>query len=111
MDDIGETARLAKLRLKSGQTHAASLLLSSAQSQMQFVYERLIAGQHEDERNWLVARAREAGEMRRSLDQEAKLNPAELAKWITALQSAPDFARIEPQTLYNPDVLAKALGY
>jgi len=108
--DIGTTAEQARLRLARGQNRAASLLVSSAQGQMQNVYERLLLQPHERQRSWLVERSLQAGRLRRALNAQDASAAEQMSDWQDALKQAPDFARVEEETLYNPRLLAKTLG-
>jgi len=108
--DIRTTAQQARLRLARGQNRAASLLVSSAQGQMQNVYERLLPAPHEPQRSWLVERSLQAGNLRRAINEDRASAAEQMAEWQDTLEDAPDFASIEEETLYNPRLLAKALG-
>ncbi|MEO0417366.1 MAG: hypothetical protein AAF249_00755 [Pseudomonadota bacterium] len=109
MADLQVTAEEARLRLKAGQWRAASLLVASAQGQMQNVYERLRVDPHEQQRSWLVERSLEAGSLRRALNAQQVSASEEMIQWQAGLKDSPDFAGIEEETLYNPRLLAKAL--
>jgi len=109
LGDLRLTIDQAVHRVGSGEGDVAALLLSSAQSQVQAIHERLHRPSHESFRSWLIARSREMGRLRQRLN--AGKEPLESA--ILALQervrSAPDFSRAQEDSLYNARVLAEAL--
>ncbi|MEM7700793.1 MAG: hypothetical protein AAF251_02540 [Pseudomonadota bacterium] len=109
LTDIQATGEQARLRLKAGQWRAASLLMASAQGQMQNVYERLLADLHSEQRSWLVERSLQAGILRRALNARQASASEQMTQWKTELLETPDFTGIEAETLYNPRLLAKAL--
>ena len=109
-----ENTRLAAteagMRQEAGETALAALLLSSVQSQLQTIHERLLPGAHENERQWVIDRSREAGALRQILAKGRTPSPARFSLFQKALNSAPDFAAQEAETLYSRAVLAARLG-
>lgn len=111
MADLQATAQQARLRLKARQWRAASLLMASAQEQMQNVYERLLAEPHEEQRSWLIERSLQASGLRRALNAERASASEQMMQWQAELKATPDFTGIEAETLYNPRLLAEALEH
>lgn len=107
--DVGTMAGLAKTLAGSSETAISSLLLAGARDRLQIIHERLLPGQHDDEREWLVERSLSLGEVQLLLREDQPVG-AQLAKWQAEFAAAPDFAAIETESLYEPDLLAARLG-
>lgn len=107
IEDLQHTLDQARLRAGRGQVEMASLLLSSAQSQSQFIYERLHLAHHEDLRRWLASHSRKLGALRQRLNAGEKVPQAEFATLQEALRAAPDFAPAQQDSLYNLEMLSQ----
>lgn len=108
--NVLQTGQQAQLRMDAGQRRSAALLLSSAQSQLRMMYERMVPGRHDKHRLWLVERSREAGAMRQALDAGQVVAEEAITQWHNGLQSPPDFAAVKAETLYNRDILKPVLA-
>ena len=80
------------------------LLLSGARDRLFVVYERLIPGKHDAARDWLVKQSRALG-VAQALLRDGQAVRTQLEQWLMDYSSAPEFAAIEPESLYNPEVL------
>jgi len=85
------------------------LLLAAARDRLFAVYERLFPGEHDAERMWLIKQSRALGDAQ-ALLREGEIARSQLERWLMDFADAPDFAAIEPESLYNPDVLGPLLA-
>jgi hypothetical protein len=109
LEDVRLTVDQAALQADDGKSEVAALLLSSGQSQIQSIHERLDRSSHSVLRDWLTARAREMGMLRRRLNAGEGLLKSDLAGLQERLSSGPDFSQAAHNSLYNPAILANAL--
>lgn len=112
--DLADAARIVGLvkRLPQDRIALASLLLFGARDRLAVIHGRLIPGQHDRERGWLVAQSRHLGAVQAMLGQlgEAGALAAQLRIWDAGMAQAPDFAAIEPATLYRAEILEAYLS-
>ncbi|MEP0390894.1 MAG: hypothetical protein ABJ205_06360 [Erythrobacter sp.] len=96
-------------RARNAESELAALLLSSGQSQIRSIHERVNRTSHTHLRNWLIERSREMGALRQRLNARDPDAQNQLAALQERLRSMPDITDAEADSLYNPEVLAKAL--
>jgi hypothetical protein len=109
LDDLGLTVGQATHRLSVGEGEVAALLLSSAQSQIQAIYERLHRPSHARLREWLIARSREMGGLRQRLNAGEEPPRREFIALQERLSSGPDFSLAADDSLYNAKAIANVL--
>ena len=107
--DLQTAIDQATHRARVGESDVAALLLSSAQSQVQAIHERLHRSSHRVLRNWLIARSREMGDLRRRLNGDERGMRKEFVALQERLSSPPDFTPASQNSLYSVNVLADAL--
>ena len=107
--DIQATTDQAAHRANVGESEVAALLLSSAQGRWQVIHERLHRSSHRVLRNWLIARSREMGDLRRRLNGNERGMQEDFVALQERLSSPPDFAHASRNSLYCANVLADAL--
>lgn len=107
--DLQLTVAQASRRVGAGENEVAVLLLSSAQSQAQAIYERLHLPSHSTLRDWLIARSREMSGLRQRLKAGELLIEGELLALQERLSKGPDFSKAAHDSLYNSQVLANTL--
>ncbi len=109
LKDLRATIDQAIHRASIEESDVAALLLSSGQSQVQVIHERLQRVSHEDLRRWLVARSREMGVLRQRLSAQETGVRRDLVALRERLSSGPDFTHASENSLYNANVLADTL--
>lgn len=110
LEDLRATIDQASHRASVGESDVAALLLSSGQSQVQAIHERLQRSSHKGLRTWLIARSREMGNLRQRINAGETGLRGEFVALQGELSSGPDFTQAAKNSLYNADVLADAFA-
>jgi len=107
--DVEAMVGLAAAQSASDAEAVPRLLLAGARNRLFVVYERLISGKHDTEREWLIEQSRSLGSAQGLLRQGKPVAP-KLEQWQMDFKNGPDFAAIAPESLYNPGVLGSLLA-
>jgi hypothetical protein len=119
--DLDEVAEMVDMAVQTIPTDrkVGRLLLAGARHRLFLIYERIIAEDHDEHRDWLenaslaLALAQQdlakIGDNKPTRPTSAKASER-LNTWLMHFEQRPDFAQIERQTLYNPDLLKTTIS-